>query len=612
MDETVGWAVDDTVGWAVSVPRGYRVDTWRVVEPVASGSWGSVYRGELAAPDGPVAEASVAVAGTDAQETPAASGASRAPDTPDTAGLPTQAALKFIPTGTLSVRQLAHVKAMVTRETELHRRLRHPRLVRLYQALTVDEADRPDLDGATVLVMDMADESLDDLVRRSHGPVPDAERLIVQVCEGIAFLHSREWIHGDLKPANILRMADGSIQLSDFGLAAELDGTHGYLPRYGSLDYAPAERFAVPLTERGAAVRTTLDVWALGVTAHILLAGRHPFPGPTVRARVAAVSEYVAGRCGLSLAPEISPGWRAFVADCLAQDHETRRRHTAEDLLGRARRLAETGGSPDADASPAPGPAIAATIAGTAPSPTEGQSGTSLPDTQLPEIHGTDRHGTVSPGPSRRRPRMRVTVGAAGLLLSAAAATTITMVILPGGEQPTPLGTRPPSAATESGGTDVARWLNTEAGIAAEYYRLIIQAGTICDDPHISPALVAAMLEAESGFDPNLSDPARDEYGIARWTPQVLQYYLPPGQRSVTPKPPFSPEESIPAVGRYLCVLAPQLEEVPGTPELLLAAAYRSSADSVRNAGGIPARWVKYTERVAQNLVRYRPRGQTG
>jgi hypothetical protein len=206
-------------------------------------------------------------------------------------------------------------------------------------------------------------------------------------------------------------------------------------------------------------------------------------------------------------------------------------------------------------------------------------------------------------------------------VLVAVAAVTSALVVVDPPEAGSPRGGAVPGEPASGGagadagsdaGANVAasRWLDTEAGIPDEYLDLITEAGTMCDEPAVHPALVAAMLEAESGFDPHLSDPANDEYGIARWTPRVLQYYLPPGRREVTPTPPFSPEDSIPAVGRYLCRLAPQLEEVPGRPELLIAAAYRTSAGVVRNEGGIPARVQDYTDRVQANLARYAPTPQ--
>ncbi|MFC8272692.1 helix-turn-helix domain-containing protein [Streptomyces sp. NPDC057271] len=154
---------------------------------------------------------------------------------------------------------------------------------------------------------------------------------------------------------------------------------------------------------------------------------------------------------------------------------------------------------------------------------------------------------------------------------------------------------------------DHGRWLRTDTDIPQRYRHLIIEAGTMCDIPQVTPALVAAVLEAESGFDPVLSDPARDEYGIARWTPRVLRYYLPPTQQKTIPTPPFSPEDSIPAVGRMLCAIAPELEGVPGDPALNLAAGYRISTWRVQRQGTELQRIRPYLDRVRTNLERYRP-----
>jgi hypothetical protein len=150
--------------------------------------------------------------------------------------------------------------------------------------------------------------------------------------------------------------------------------------------------------------------------------------------------------------------------------------------------------------------------------------------------------------------------------------------------------------------------LRTGAGVPSRYRRLIVTAGTTCDVPGLSPALVAAMLKVESDFDPDLSDPARDEYGIARWTPRVLAHYLPQPQPT-PPAPPFPPDVSIPAVGRFLCYLSPRLAGVPGDPALLLAAAYRTSATTVTQAGGVPPALRAHVDQVGQYLRRYLPPG---
>ncbi|MFJ8536271.1 protein kinase [Streptomyces sp. NPDC093591] len=318
---------------AVEVPRGYRVGAWEVREPIASGGFGSVYA---------------------AQRAESAESAESAED------LPSEVALKFLPTGTQTPRQLHHLRELAERETELLRRLQRPRLIRMYEALTVDDPARPGLDGATVLVLERAEGSLDQLLdqlsarlrgRRSapagHAvAVPGGPSLVAQICEGVAHLHHAGWVHGDLKPANVLLMADGSVRLADFNLAAELDGTHAYSPAFTTSDYTPPELLWAEVGERGHQTRPTADIWAFGIIAHLVLTGSLPFPGTNPTARREAVQRYAKGRDELRLSPELPDVWRQIVADCLAPTHAARAPHTAQALLRRVEAAAGAARSP--------------------------------------------------------------------------------------------------------------------------------------------------------------------------------------------------------------------------------------------------------------------------
>nr|WP_314246126.1 protein kinase [Streptomyces sp. DSM 40907] len=171
-------------------------------------------------------------------------------------------------------------------------------------------------------------------------------RLITGICEGLAHLHRVGWVHADLKPEDVLIGEDGSVKLSDFGLATELTGTHGYAPPMGTLDYLPPEGWKAPLGEQGVEIRPNADIWALGIVIHEVFASGAPlFPGATPVARGAAVQEYAAGRAPLRMAHGIPEFWRALAADCLAPTHAARAAHTAASLLERitARRTGEPG-----------------------------------------------------------------------------------------------------------------------------------------------------------------------------------------------------------------------------------------------------------------------------
>lgn len=309
--------------FTVPVPRGYRVGPWEVREPIASGAFGSVYAARLrgGANDG----------------RPGAP----APDGPRTAELPCTAALKFLPTGTRTPRQLNHLRELAHREVDLLGRLRLPRLIRMYQTLVVDDPEHPELDGATVLVLERAEGSLDSLLEADPQPGNGPE-LLAQVCSGLDQLHQAGWVHGDLKPANVLLLRDGTVRLADFNLSAELEGTHAYAPGFASPDYTPPELLWSQIGVRGQRIRPTADVWAFGVLAHLVLTGSMPFPGGTTEARRDAVVRYARHGEPPRLSPALPEDWRAIITDCLARTHQERAAHRSTVLLRRVERAAGT------------------------------------------------------------------------------------------------------------------------------------------------------------------------------------------------------------------------------------------------------------------------------
>ncbi|MDT0447901.1 serine/threonine-protein kinase [Streptomyces hesseae] len=303
------------------LPPGQRVGDWEVTEPIGTGGWATVYAGRPAGGQGG--------------------------ETDDVDG---DVALKILPTEGLAPRQARKVAETARREVELGRRARHPRLIRLLGSFVLSEPGHPFLDGAIVLVMERAARSLRDVLE-SGVTEAEAGRIVAGICEGLAHLHATGWVHGDLKPENVLLMADGSVRLSDFGLATELtgdQGTHGYAPPMGTFDYLPPERWKAPLGEQGVRVRPSADIWALGVIVHqVFASGASPFPGATPVSRAASTQEYAEGRAPLRMDNAVPPFWRALAADCLAPTHSARAAHTAGSLLARITARQEPAG-PDA------------------------------------------------------------------------------------------------------------------------------------------------------------------------------------------------------------------------------------------------------------------------
>ncbi|CAM5663009.1 hypothetical protein SAVIM338S_06825 [Streptomyces avidinii] len=290
----------------------------------------------------------------------------------------------------------------------------------------------------------------------------------------------------------------------------------------------------------------------------------------------------------------------AFVGACGGdpQDWERRRIHTHILMTGPP--------SPAPSRSPAPAPS---------PSPSPpGAEASPRPSSRPRRSPSPAPSPSPSSPPPPRRPARPWSTALRAVLAAVCTFTVVTFAALVPGDSAalesdarTDRSRGAPMSMTSVRLPDDAGWLRTDSDIPGEYRSLIVEAGTMCHVPQVTPALVAAMLEAESGFDPALSDPGKDEYGIARWTPRVLRYYLPTERQTTVPVPPFSPEDSIPAMGRMLCAIAPELEGVPGDPALNLAAAYRTATWIVQRQDAVLRDLQPYLDRVGSNLRRYRP-----
>jgi serine/threonine protein kinase len=494
-------------GEPIVVPEGYLVDRWRVRELIGSGAWGSVYAAdEVGDEDG---------------HTGATSG---------------RAALKFLPTTYLTPGQRALLEEVVERESRFSLRADHPYLIRTLAVHTLSDPDHPDLDGAVVLVMERAAANLRDLL--AAGGVSAPGRLLEQVCEALAHMHAQGWVHGDLKPGNILIMDDGSARIADFGVTAQVEGTHAYAPRIGSSDYLPPEWWTERVGEKGIPLRPTADIWAFGVLAHqALTGGLHPFPGAAQQSRAMAAQSYANGTAQLRLDAAIGPAWRQIIADCLAPDHESRSAFDAAGILARIRALGDDGDSAGS------GIAVA------------------------------EREGSSENGRRGRR-----VLFAIGPLVAGVAA-----VFAVGGWWLSDRGSGNGSSVQQS---YLAGDLRPDAAVPAQYRGMITSAAKQCAEPEVTPSLIAAILKMESDFNPAFSDPATASYGIAGWTPEVFRSWsYGPNQDYMQPK------DAIPAVSHYLCWLEQEYRKagLSGDQAALLAAGYNSGSKSVIEANGVPS-----------------------
>ncbi|MFF8869833.1 protein kinase domain-containing protein [Streptomyces massasporeus] len=499
------------------LPEGFRIEGWEVGTVIGSGGWGTVYEARAVA-DG------------------------------------TPAAVKVLPTGSLGPGQRAALGELVAREVRFSAEADHPHLVRTHAVCTVEAPELPALDGAIALVMDRAEASLKDVLDAAEagGPITDADRVLRGVAAGLAHMHDAGWVHGDLKPANVLLGPGGEVWLADFGLAAELEGTHAHLPPLGTLDHLPPEWWSQRTGTQGAVVRPTADIWAFGVLAHqVLTGGLHPFPGATARARSLSAQTYARGTAPLRLDAGLDEDMRRLIADCLAPDHAARLPHTADGVAARV------------DAATA--------------------------------------------GPHRRR-RRRVPAVAAGIVvLTAGAVAGAALLGQGGGTQDDERDRATPTPAVTGPSTPPAGEIPEDSDVPEALRPVIARAAHRCTDEEITPALLAALIKAESNFDPKASRPQSEEYGIAMWTPSVFRAWAIDGDGDGD-KDHMSPPDAISTMSLYVCWLDQRFKQA-GLPKkdlpALVAAGYRTSDRTVIEERGVPERVKPHVDKVMRYLAEY-------
>jgi len=120
---------------------------------------------------------------------------------------------------------------------------------------------------------------LDEHAQRERLSVPERLELVARVCDAVHHAHQKGVIHRDLKPSNILVDAEGQPKVLDFGVAritnSDLEATTrrtGVGEILGTLAYMSPEQVRADPSQ----IDQRADVYALGVIAYELVAGRRP------------------------------------------------------------------------------------------------------------------------------------------------------------------------------------------------------------------------------------------------------------------------------------------------------------------------------------------------
>lgn len=208
---------------------GSRIGQYEILDPVAGGAMGEVYK---------------------------------AKDT----RLGRTVALKFLPA---DLSRDLDARKRFQREAQAVAQLDHPHVATIY--------DTGETEGgrAYLALAFYEGETLQQKLERGPLPIPEAVGIARQIAKGLAAAHRRKIVHRDIKPANIVVLPDDTVKILDFGLAKMTGATT--VTRLGVSPGTPA--YKSPEQTRGEGIDPRSDLWALGVVLYEMVAARAPFGG---------------------------------------------------------------------------------------------------------------------------------------------------------------------------------------------------------------------------------------------------------------------------------------------------------------------------------------------
>jgi serine/threonine-protein kinase len=159
-------------------------------------------------------------------------------------------------------------RAAFLREAQVMAELSHPHVVHVYDFVEQDEL--------LLLVMEHLDRgSLAEAHERGEVSIETACGAVMAACAGVQFVHDRGVLHRDLKPENLMLDSQGTLKVTDFGLARADDDVRR--TKRGDLLGSPANM--APEQAAGGDVGAAADVYTLGASLYYLLSGSFPHDG---------------------------------------------------------------------------------------------------------------------------------------------------------------------------------------------------------------------------------------------------------------------------------------------------------------------------------------------
>jgi serine/threonine protein kinase len=148
--------------------------------------------------------------------------------------------------------------------------IQHPNVVQVFTT--------GNWDGRPYIAMELLEGTDLGSTVEKRGPLDNvtAAHAILDAAQGLAAAAKAGLIHRDVKPSNLVRLTDGRVKVTDFGLAKPMDpGSEHALTAMGVVVGTPD--YIAPEQARGEAIDERVDIYALGGTMYFVLTGMPPF-----------------------------------------------------------------------------------------------------------------------------------------------------------------------------------------------------------------------------------------------------------------------------------------------------------------------------------------------
>jgi hypothetical protein len=369
----------------------------------------------------------------------------------------------------------------------------HPGIARMY------DYGEPRPGQPPFLVMELVEGvPLTELLTR--GPLDPARvmDLVAQAAAGLYAAHAVGLVHRDIKPGNLLVGTDGTVKITDFGIAYAAGSAP--LTRTGALIGTPA--YLAPERVTGASAGPACDLYSLGIVAYECLTGAQPFAGTPME--VALAHQY---QSLPPLPPAVPLPVAALVAELTARD-PAGRPVDAGEVAARAARLRDALNGAQAQEDPwlasaasedkrwsaaaqaepwlASSDGDAGLRYGARPATWPGPPGeTQLEGATLRDVglHDAGMYGLEPPVPrrARRRDRRRPAGGGRTLLVLAAAAVAVIVgltgwMLVSGASSGSPSAPRHPAAARHPARPTTAAMVTVNAAaLVNQQYTDVVQ-----------------------------------------------------------------------------------------------------------------------------------------